>query len=281
MPKRMVDTDLWNDDDIISDFTAEDKYFWLYLLTNPYNKMCGVLKNSPALMARDMGLHKDTIVNLIYRFERIHHLIFCDNETNEIFILNWYKYNWTKSPKIIAILEKEMLEVKSSSILDLIHERVSIVLGEQKDTLSIGYRYPSNSNTNTNSNSTTNIFSYWNDKHIIMHREVTKDIESAIEKALKVYSEEEIKLYIDRYATVINDKTYFWHYKWSLKDFLTRKEGISSFTNEGSKWVSYNSKSEVKPAPKESKKPECSYDIDDVFAKALARSEGNISIKGD
>lgn len=92
------------------------------------------------------------------------------------------------------------------------------------------------------STSISNIFNYWNDKNIIKHRELTEDISKAIEKALKVYSEEEIKTYIDRYAKIIGDKDYFWHYKWSLKDFLTRKEGISAFTDEGSKWVNYNEK---------------------------------------
>lgn len=135
--------------------------------------------------------------------------------------------------------------------------------------------------SNSLSTSISNVFSYWNNKNIIPHRKLTEDISKAIEKALKVYSEEEIKTYIDRYAKVISDKDYFWHYKWSLKDFLTRKDGISSFTNEGSKWVNYNEKRESKPSPKESKKPKCSFDIDDVFAKALARSEGEISLRSE
>ena len=85
----------------------------------------------------------------------------------------------------------------------------------------------------------SNIFNYWNTKNIIVHRELNNDISKAIEKALHTYSEEGIKTCIDRYATVFNDKSYFWNYKWSLKDFLSRKEGISSFTDEGSKWNSY------------------------------------------
>jgi hypothetical protein len=157
----MVDTDLWNNEDIIANFTAEDKYFWLYLLTNPHNKMCGVLKNSPSLIARDMGLHKDTIVNLIYRFERNHELIYCDKDTNEIFILNWYKYNWTKSPKIVEIIKKEQNEVKSLYICNLINDRISVVLGEKEDTLSIGYRYPTNTITNTD-DSCNDIFQDYN-----------------------------------------------------------------------------------------------------------------------
>jgi hypothetical protein len=153
----MVDTDLWNDDDIIENFTAEDKYFWLYLLTNPHNKICGVLKNSPALIARDMGLHKDTIVNLIYRFEKVHQLIVCDKETNEIFILNWYKFNWTKSPKIVSIIEKEKNEIKSEYIAGLIEDRLSIVFSEKEDTVSIPYRYPTNTDTNADTNTNNSV----------------------------------------------------------------------------------------------------------------------------
>jgi hypothetical protein len=133
MPKRMIDTDLWNDDDIIADFTAEDKYFWLYLLTNPHNKMCGIVKNSPSLIARDMGLHKDTIVNLIYRFERVHNRIYCDTNTNEIFILSWYKYNWTKSPKIVSIIQREKNDIKSKNIAHLIDERLSILFEKEEN----------------------------------------------------------------------------------------------------------------------------------------------------
>lgn len=128
MPKRMVDTELWNDEDIVESFTAEDRYFWLYLLTNPHNDICGVLKNSPSLISRDMGYHKDCIVNLIYRFENIHKLIFVDKETKEIFILNWYKYNWTKSPKIISLVENQIEKIKSETIKEMVKDRVSFVV---------------------------------------------------------------------------------------------------------------------------------------------------------
>lgn len=156
MPNRLVNTELWNDETIIENFTAEDKYFWLYLLTSPHNNMCGVFKNSPALIARDMGLHKDGIVNLIYRFETYHKMIYTDKETNEIMILNWYKYNWSKSTKILNLIEKEQQGIKSEEINRLLEERKNIVFLEKDDTLSIPYRYPSISITNTNTNSNYN-----------------------------------------------------------------------------------------------------------------------------
>lgn len=164
MPKRMIDTELWNNEDIVEYFTAEDRFFWLYLLTSPHNNICGVFKNSPALIARDMGLHKDTIVNLLYRFENIHKLIYIDKETNEILILNWYKFNWTSSSKLLSLIEKEKKIIKSETIKKLLNERVEIVKTAKKDekssenenneddTLSVPYQYLSNTNSITTTN---------------------------------------------------------------------------------------------------------------------------------
>ena len=127
---------------------------------------------------------------------------------------------------------------------------------------------------NENINVIKNIFICWNDKNIIKHRELTEDISKAIEKALKTYKEEEIKTYIDRYAKVIGDKDYFWNYKWSLKDFITRKEGISSFTDEGSKWVSYCERVKINEKPKYG-----TFDTDDAFDRALNRTYGEVEGK--
>jgi predicted phage replisome organizer len=99
----------------------------------------------------------------------------------------------------------------------------------------------------------SNIFNYWNDKDIIQHRKLTAEMTKAIEKALKKYTEQEIKTYIDRYSSVIFDTSYFWNYKWTLTEFLSRKDGISTFTDEGSKWqnyCSYKSKKDKNEVPK-------------------------------
>lgn len=212
MPKRMIDTELWNNEDIIENFTAEDKFFWLYLLTSPHNNICGVFKNSPALIARDMGLHKDTIINLLYRFENIHKLIFVDKETNEILILNWYKFNWTTSPKILSLLQKEQKNIKSGKINDLLNERIKSLFD---DTVLIGYPYPSISNTNTISNSDTikseEIKNYFEKTYAIYPKKTSKvksreaferkliglDKKEAESKAIKIYRflEQEIKVW--------------------------------------------------------------------------------------
>ena len=90
------------------------------------------------------------------------------------------------------------------------------------------------------------IFLYWNSKGIIEHKKINNDIHKSIEKALKTYTVDEIKTYIDRYKTVIDDKSFFFDYKWKLNEFLSRKEGISAFADDGSKWNSYLSQRKPK-----------------------------------
>lgn len=191
MPKRMVDTDLWNDEDIIDNFTAEDKYFWLYLLTNPHNSICGVMKLSLSVVARDMGYAKECVRNLLYRFENVHKMIYLDTKTNELVILNWGKYNWTKSPKIATTVRNACQKVKSATIREIVEQKVFDIMNSENvensegnvensaqnvenyvekpktDTLSIPYRYPTDTNTNTNThkiiittNNNTKIVSY-------------------------------------------------------------------------------------------------------------------------
>lgn len=86
------------------------------------------------------------------------------------------------------------------------------------------------------------IFDYWNSKNIIPHKELTEKVDKAITKAMKTYSIEQIKEYIDRYAKVFKDTEWYFDTKWSLDLFLTQKNAISHFTDEGSKWLSYQNR---------------------------------------
>lgn len=83
------------------------------------------------------------------------------------------------------------------------------------------------------------IFDFWNNKKIIVHKSLNKDIEKAIDNALKKYSEEEIVQAIDTYNEILKDEGYYFNYKWGLKDFLNRSNGISTFMDEGSNKVNY------------------------------------------
>lgn len=85
------------------------------------------------------------------------------------------------------------------------------------------------------------IFNYWNSKEIIVHKQdyLKEPVVKIIKQSINSFGSELIKICIDRYKQILEDKAYFFKYKWSLKDFLSRKEGISSFLDDGSKWLSY------------------------------------------
>lgn len=155
MPKRLIDTELWNNEQIVEEFTCDDKYFWLYLLTSPHGSICGVMRYSPAIIGRDMGLHKDTIENLVYRFENNYKLIVVDKETKELLILNWYKWNWSTSGKLLQSVLNSKETIKSAFIQELVQERIDFVTGKT-DRVSIPYAYPTISNTITNTNNIEN-----------------------------------------------------------------------------------------------------------------------------
>lgn len=225
MAKRLIDTELWNNEEIIENFTAEDKYFWLYLLTSPHNNICGVFKNSPTLIARDMGLHKDTIVNLLYRFEKVHNLIFADKETNEILILNWYKWNWTRSEDLMRTINKQMNEIKSKEILELLKERAFMVI--KKDTVI----RPSQDHTITNTNSITN--------NII--EETIKKRKEFIPPTL-----EEIKAYaLERDRLDLVDKFYNYYQASDWKD--NRGKKVKNWKLKFVSWENNNSKPKTQP----------------------------------
>lgn len=83
------------------------------------------------------------------------------------------------------------------------------------------------------------IFSIWNQQNIVIHKKLTRDINKATDKAVTVYGLENVILAIQRYAQVFSDKDYFFDYKWTLAKFLSQKNALPDFLDEGDKWLNY------------------------------------------
>jgi hypothetical protein len=76
------------------------------------------------------------------------------------------------------------------------------------------------------------LFDYWNNQKIIKHETLNDNIKKSIDKALKNYTEEQIKTAMSVYGEVLNNQDkYYFGYKWSLEEFLTRKNAIVKFLN--------------------------------------------------
>lgn len=127
---RCVSPNFWSDPKVDDDFTPEDKYFYLYLLTNPHTTLSGCYELGKRQASRELGYNEETVDRLIYRMETVHNVIRYDKATKEILLLNWHKYNWSKSPKCLKGVEYSLQNIKSDAFRKYC-----------TDTLSIQYRY--------------------------------------------------------------------------------------------------------------------------------------------
>lgn len=154
---RNVSTTFWEDRKVMEDFTPEDKYFYLYLFTNPHTNVLGCYELGPRQASIETGYNKETIERLLERFQEVHQVILYDKETKEILLMNWHKHNWTTSPKCKAAVESQRDDVKS------------VTLRQYIDTVCIPYIYPILSNSNSISN--RNSISSSNSKRNSMHED--------------------------------------------------------------------------------------------------------------
>lgn len=83
------------------------------------------------------------------------------------------------------------------------------------------------------------IFNFWNEQNIIVHRKLTRDIISKINGKLSDgYSKDEIKETIKTYSVVLKNDRFNWTYAWTLKDFLQR--GFDKFADREVAYSNYS-----------------------------------------
>lgn len=135
---RTVHLSFWTDSKVDDEFTPEDKYFYLYLLTNPHTNICGCYEIGDKQFSRETGYNAETISRLIQRFQNVHNVIRYDANTKEILVLNWHKYNWTSSEKLM----KNVKDVAKSIKSELFRDYILSLIEDFPDTVSIPYPYP-------------------------------------------------------------------------------------------------------------------------------------------
>ncbi len=74
------------------------------------------------------------------------------------------------------------------------------------------------------------ILEVWNSAKIIKHRKLTTNAKNKLRLAMRDYSIDEIMTAIINYGKIVNDSRYYFKYRWTLEDFLSR--GIAKFVNE-------------------------------------------------
>ena len=123
--KRVVDTSFWTDGKV-DEFSPEDKYFMLYLLTNPFCKQLGIYEISVKQAAFQMGYSVDAVIVLLDRFESKYGMIKFSKETNEIAIINFLRHSVIKGGKPVEdCIRQDMAKVKNKRLIDFVFSRLS------------------------------------------------------------------------------------------------------------------------------------------------------------
>ena len=119
---RNIHTSFWDDTKVLDEMTPEDRYFMLYILSNPHTNQVGCYEISIRQMSNETGYTTETIEKLLDRFENKLKTIKYSKSTKELLIVKWYRYNWTSSPKVKSCVLKELENVKSQEFIDYINK---------------------------------------------------------------------------------------------------------------------------------------------------------------
>lgn len=176
---RKIDTSFWQDGFIL-DLTPDEKYFYLYLMTNSKTSQCGIYEIHKRIMMLETGFDKQTVDQLLQKFVE-EGKIFYDEETSEVFLLNWVKFNWSNSEKVISRVNDELKELKNQGFAHHYYN-LCIEYGYSIDTLWIPERQEKEEEEEKEEETKE-------EKEVIPYREIVEYLNSACDTSFKHTSE--------------------------------------------------------------------------------------------
>src|SRR5699024_8103870 len=134
---RQVQVSFWQDAFVL-DLTPEEKYFYIYLMSNSKATQIGIYELPFRVMEMETGYNRETVEKLLNRFIEYGKIDYHE-PTKEIILLNWAKHNWNNSTKIVSRVEKELEDIKH---IPFVEKYLEIVSEIKSDKVSIQYQYP-------------------------------------------------------------------------------------------------------------------------------------------
>lgn len=195
--KRVIDTEVWDSKFFDEDFSPEDKYFYLYLLSNTHTTQLGIYKISKKKIAAEMGYSVDSISVLVDRFQNKYELIKYNEETNEIAIKNYLKHSVVRGGK--PVLDCLIQDEKKINDKSLLHFAIRSLVNDTEITETIKEFISLYINDNDNDNVVT-----YHDTYHESYDESSEDNEQL---------EKDFKLIYDHYPKKGTKSTAFASYK--------------------------------------------------------------------
>lgn len=115
---RKVHVSFW-DDGFVETLTPEDKYFYLFLMTNPLSKECGIYHITKNKMSWYLGYNRETIDKLLKRMVEYGKIAW-DETNSEVAIINRLKHIERLGKPVTDCLESELRIVKTKSFITMV-----------------------------------------------------------------------------------------------------------------------------------------------------------------
>lgn len=117
---RQIQTAFWLDSFIL-ELTPEEKFFYIYLMTNLKTTQCGIFELHKRIMETETGYNRETIDKLLKRFIDYGKILYCE-KTREVMIVNWIKYNFINSRNTILCINREIKTIKHKEFVAMFYE---------------------------------------------------------------------------------------------------------------------------------------------------------------
>lgn len=136
---RQIQVSYWQDE-FVTELMPEEKYFYLYLMTNDKTSQCGVYRFNKRVVAFDTGWTVEKVEEMLLKFVEYGRIEY-NADAHEIFLKNWLKYNKARSPKVATVVDRELKDIKTIEYHNQVIE-LCIQYGYPIKTEKIPYPYP-------------------------------------------------------------------------------------------------------------------------------------------
>lgn len=116
---RKIHVSFWSDA-FVSELNDKSKLFYLYLMTNERTTQLGAYEITKKQMAYDLGYSIETISKLILEIQKSGRIMYND-QTSEIALKNWNRYNFNPSSKVKSLVDKEIARIKDKGLIEYLY----------------------------------------------------------------------------------------------------------------------------------------------------------------
>lgn len=116
---RTIHTQFWQDYKVSEVLEFDERYLFLYLLTNSHTNIIGCYELSKRAMSYDTGLSEKILDKALESLSK-NGIARYDEGTREVLILNWHRYNWSSSPKTYTAIRKAIPTIKSREFAEYV-----------------------------------------------------------------------------------------------------------------------------------------------------------------